>query len=60
VTLDADMQAVVLGMAKQAGLTLNEAQQAVLFEAAPDVFAMADRLRQPITWWDEPGNTFNF
>jgi aspartyl-tRNA(Asn)/glutamyl-tRNA(Gln) amidotransferase subunit A len=60
VTLDADTQAVVLGMAERAGLSLNKAQQAVLFEAAPDVFAMAARLRQPITWWDEPGNTFNF
>jgi aspartyl-tRNA(Asn)/glutamyl-tRNA(Gln) amidotransferase subunit A len=60
VTLDADTQAVVLGMAERAGLDLTDAQKAVLFEAAPDVFAMAARLREPITWWDEPGNTFNF
>jgi hypothetical protein len=33
---------------------------AFLYEAAPGVFDMADRLREPITWWDEPGNTFNF
>jgi len=60
ITLDAATQALVAGMAKRAGLSLNERNLAFLYEAAPGVFAMADRLREPITWWDEPGNTFNF
>ena len=60
ITLDAETQALVLGMAARAGLTLNDFQKALLFESAPGAFAMADRLRQPITWWDEPGNTFKF
>ena len=60
ITLDTATQALVAGMAKRAGLSLNERNLAFLYEAAPGVFAMADRLREPITWWDEPGNTFNF
>ena len=43
-----------------AGLTLDDSQLAFLYQAAPDAFAMADRPRQPITWSDEPANTFRF
>jgi aspartyl-tRNA(Asn)/glutamyl-tRNA(Gln) amidotransferase subunit A len=60
ITLDAATQSFAAGMAKRAGLSLNETQLAFLYQGAPGVFAMADRLREPITWWDEPGNTFNF
>ncbi len=60
VTLDVATQDFVARLATRAGLTLNETQLAFLYEAAPDAFAMADRLRHPITWSDEPANTFRF
>jgi aspartyl-tRNA(Asn)/glutamyl-tRNA(Gln) amidotransferase subunit A len=60
VTLDEATQALAQGMAARAGLSLNDTQLAFLYDAAPDAFAMAARLRQPLTWWDEPANTFRF
>jgi aspartyl-tRNA(Asn)/glutamyl-tRNA(Gln) amidotransferase subunit A len=59
VTLDGATQNLVAGIARRAGLTLDDAQLAFLYEAAPDVFAMADRLRRPLAWSDEPANTFH-
>jgi hypothetical protein len=60
VTLDAKTQALVAGLARRAGLELDESQLAFLYQAAPEAFAMADRLRQPLEWSDEPANTFRF
>ena len=60
VTLDVASQDFIAGLATRAGLTLDESQLAFLYEAAPDAFSMADRLRQPIAWSDEPANTFHF
>ena len=60
VTLDAKTQALVAGLARRAGLALEESQLAFLYQAAPEAFAMADRLRQPLEWSDEPANTFRF
>jgi aspartyl-tRNA(Asn)/glutamyl-tRNA(Gln) amidotransferase subunit A len=59
-TLDVASQDFIAGLAARAGLTLDESQLAFLYQAAPDAFAMADRLRQPIPWSDEPANTFRF
>ena len=60
VTLDKATQELAAGMARRAGLQLDETQLAFLYEAAPEAFAMADRLRQPLAWSDEPANTFRF
>ena len=60
VTLDTATQDLAAGMARRAGLSLNETQLAFLYEAAPNVFAMTDRLRQPLAWADEPASTFRF
>ncbi len=60
ITLDSATQTLAAGMAAQAGLELNDTQLAFLFDAAPDAFAMAARLRQPLTWWDEPASIFQF
>jgi len=58
VTLDPAMQDLVAGLAERAGLSLNETQRAFLFQAAPDVLAMADRLRQRRDWSEEPASIF--
>jgi aspartyl-tRNA(Asn)/glutamyl-tRNA(Gln) amidotransferase subunit A len=60
VTLDMASRDFVAGLATRAGLTLDESQLAFLYQAAPDAFAMADRLHRPIAWSDEPANTFRF
>ena len=60
VTLDTATQDLVAGLARRAGLELNEPQLAFLYQAAPEALAMADRLRQPLAWSDEPANTFRF
>ena len=60
VTLDAASQKVIAAQARRAGLTLDDSQLAFLYQAAPDALAMAERLRQPISWSDEPANTFGF
>jgi len=60
VTLDVATQDFLAGLAMRAGLTLDESQLAFLYQAAPDAFAMADRLRQSVVWSDEPANTFRF
>ncbi len=60
VTLDLATQGFIAEQAMRAGLTLDESQLAFLYQAAPDAFAMAGRLRQPIAWSDEPANTFHF
>ena len=60
VTLDVATRKFVAGLATRAGLTLDETQLAFLYQGAPDVFAMADRLRQPLAWSDEPASTFRF
>ena len=60
VTLDATTRGVIAGMASNAGLSLDESQLAFLYQAAPDTLAMAERLRQPISWSDEPANIFRF
>jgi len=60
VTLDTATQDLAAGMARCAGLSLNETQLAFLYEAAPEVFAMTIRLRQPLAWADEPASTFRF
>ena len=60
VTLDAAAQELVAGIARRAGLRLDGSQLAHLYRAAPEAFAMADRLRQPLAWSDEPANTFCF
>ena len=60
VTLDTATQDLVAGLARRAGLELDESQLAFLYQAAPEAFAMADRLRQPLAWSDEPANTFRF
>lgn len=49
ITLDAASQDFVAAQARRAGLTLNETQLALLYQAAPDALAMADRLRQPLS-----------
>jgi aspartyl-tRNA(Asn)/glutamyl-tRNA(Gln) amidotransferase subunit A len=60
VTLDAASQNVIAAQARRAGLTLDDSQLAFLYQAAPDALAMADRLRRPIGWSDEPANVFRF
>ncbi len=60
VTLDAASQEFIAVQARRAGLTLDESQLAFLYQAAPHAHPMADRLRQPISWSDEPANTFRF
>ncbi len=60
VTLDVATQDFLAGLAMRAGLTLDESQLAFLYQAAPNAFAMADRLRQSVAWSDEPANTFRF
>ena len=60
VSLDIATQDLVAGMAKRGGLSLNKTHLAFLYEAAPDVFAMTDRLRSPLAWADEPASTFRF
>jgi len=60
VTLDLKSQDIIAAQANRAGLTLDESQLAFLYQAAPDALAMADRLRQPISWPDEPANIFRF
>jgi len=60
VTLDVATQKFVAGLATRAGLTLDETQLAFLYQAAPEAFAMADRLRHPLAWSDEPASTFRF
>ena len=58
VTLDAKSQKIIADQARRAGLTLDESQLAFLYEAAPHALAMADRLRQPMSWADEPATVF--
>jgi aspartyl-tRNA(Asn)/glutamyl-tRNA(Gln) amidotransferase subunit A len=60
VTLDMATQDLVTAMAQRAGLDLDDTQLVFLFEAAPDAFAMADRLRRPLSWSTEPASTFTF
>ena len=60
VTLDGAARDLVAGLARRAGLTLDDTQLAFLYQAAPDAFAMADRLRRPTAWSDEPANIFRF
>jgi aspartyl-tRNA(Asn)/glutamyl-tRNA(Gln) amidotransferase subunit A len=60
VTLDAESQAFVATQARQAGLSLTDDQLAFLYEAAPHALAMAERLRQPLSWSDEPASIFRF
>ena len=60
VTLDATNRDLVAGLARRAGLALDDSQLAYLYQAAPEAFAMADRLRRPLAWSDEPANTFQF
>ena len=60
VTLDAATQVLVAGIARRTGLKLDETQLAHLYRAAPEAFAMANRLRQPLAWSNEPANTFRF
>ena len=60
VTLDSAAQDLVAGIARHAGLELDETQTAFLYHAAPEAFAMAARLRQPLAWSNEPANTFRF
>ena len=60
VTLDTATQDLVAELARRAGLELDESQLAFLYQAAPEAFAMADRLRPPLAWSDEPANTFRF
>jgi aspartyl-tRNA(Asn)/glutamyl-tRNA(Gln) amidotransferase subunit A len=59
VTIDTATRDLVDGMARQAGLALNETQLAFLYQAAPEAIAMANRVRQPLAWSDEPANTFH-
>lgn len=58
VTLDPATQDLVTGLATRAGLSLNDTQLAFLFQAAPDVLAMADRVRHRRDWTEEPANIF--
>ncbi len=60
VTLDTATRDLVAGLARRAGLELDETRLAFLYQAAPEAFAMADRLRRPLAWSDEPANTFQF
>ena len=58
VTLDAKTRDFVVRSAALSGLTLSGPQLAFLFQAAPFAFEMAGRLRQPLTWFDEPASTY--
>jgi aspartyl-tRNA(Asn)/glutamyl-tRNA(Gln) amidotransferase subunit A len=59
VTLDPVTQTLVAGLASRAGLSLNDSQLAFLYQAAPDVLAMADRLRHRRNWSEEPASIFH-
>ena len=60
VTLNSATQDLVAGLARRAGLRLDKTQLAILNRAAPQALAMADRLRRPLAWSNEPANTFHF
>ncbi|MBT5457012.1 MAG: hypothetical protein HOK82_10420, partial [Rhodospirillaceae bacterium] len=58
ITLEPATQTLVDGLAARAGLTLTDSQLAFLYQAAPDVLAMADRLRHRRDWSEEPASIF--
>lgn len=58
--LDAATRNLVLDMARRAGLRLNDAQQAILLEAAPYALAMADRIHRDRDRMEEPALIFRF
>ncbi|HSN39931.1 MAG TPA: amidase [Burkholderiales bacterium] len=58
--LDAATRSLVLGMARRAGLRLNDTQQAILLEAAPYALAMADRIHRNRDRMEEPALIFRF
>ncbi len=60
VTLEPGTRDLVDGLARRAGLALDDTQRAFLHQAAPDALAMAERLRRPLAWSDEPANIFRF
>jgi len=55
---DAATRDFAVHMAKNAGLTLDDALTEVLCEAAPHALEMARRLRKNRNWFDEPANAF--
>ena len=55
----AERDAIAL-IARRAGLTLNERQFELLCAAAPYVAGMADRLRRPRAFTEEPASVFAF
>lgn len=58
--LDSKTRDLALDMAARAGLKLNERQQAMLLEAAPYAFAMANRVRKDRGRFEEPALVFRF
>jgi aspartyl-tRNA(Asn)/glutamyl-tRNA(Gln) amidotransferase subunit A len=58
--LSAAERALVVETARRAGLTLTGRQFELLAAAAPHVWAMADRLRQPRPFTAEPASVFRF
>lgn len=58
--MDAGTRDLVLGMARRAGLRLNDTQQAILLEGAPYALAMADRIHKDRNRMDEPALIFRF
>lgn len=58
ILIDMAMQDFIDRLAKRAGLSLNDTQFAFLCQAAPDVLAMADRLRHRRDWSEEPASIF--
>lgn len=60
--MPADVKAQVDAMIVRAGLRLNDAQRAMLYEVAPTVIDTARRIRGKHSHarYDEPANTFRF
>ncbi len=58
--VDTKTRGRALDMAARAGLKLDERSQAILLEAAPYAFAMADRIRRTRSRFDEPALVFRF
>jgi aspartyl-tRNA(Asn)/glutamyl-tRNA(Gln) amidotransferase subunit A len=58
--MDAKMRGEALDLAARAGLKLDERGQAILLEAAPFAFAMAERVRKARSRFDEPALVFRF
>jgi len=58
--MEARMRGLALDMAARAGLRLDERGQAILLEAAPHAFAMAERIRKDRSRFDEPAQVFRF